>query len=61
MLDLAVWGATALIIQLVAFRVVDLLLKDLSARIVRGEMAPSITLAAAKLGTAFMTAAALMG
>jgi putative membrane protein len=61
LLDLVVWGATALIIQLVAFRLVDLTLKDLSLRIERGEIAAAAVLAAVKLGTAFMTAAALMG
>ena len=61
LIDVGVWGATSLILQLVAFRVVDFLIKDLSARIARGEMAAATALVGVKLGAALMTAAALMG
>lgn len=60
-LDLMVWGVTALILQLVAFRLVDLLVKDLSNRITRGEVAAATTLVSVKLGIALVTASALMG
>jgi putative membrane protein len=60
-LDLAVWGATSLVLQLAAFRVVDLLIKDLSARITKGEMAAASVLTGVKLGTALLTASALVG
>ncbi len=61
MLDLAIWGVTALVIQLVAFRVVDLIVNGLSARIQAGEMAPACVLVGVKLGSALITAAALSG
>jgi putative membrane protein len=61
LIDLAVWGATALVLQLVAFRLVDALVKDLSKRITQGEMAAASVLIGVKLGIAFVTAAALMG
>jgi putative membrane protein len=61
LLDLAVWGITSLILQLVAFRAVDLGVKDLSARIANGEMAATTTLVGVKLSVALMTAAALLG
>lgn len=61
LIDLAVWGATSLILQLVAFRVVDVLVKDLSSRIGRGEMAATLALVGVKLGFALITAAALVG
>jgi putative membrane protein len=61
LLDLAVWGATSLILQLVVFRIVDLAVKDLSTRIARGEMAAATALMGIKLGAALMTAAALAG
>jgi putative membrane protein len=61
LIDLAVWGATSLIVQLVAFRLVDLLVKDLADRITRGEMAAATTLISVKLGIALITASALMG
>jgi putative membrane protein len=61
LIDLAIWGATALILQLVAFRLVDVLVKDLSTRITQGEMAASTALVSVKLSIALVTAAALMG
>jgi putative membrane protein len=60
-LDLAVWGATSLVLQLAAFRVVDLLVRDLSTRISKGEMAAASVLTGVKLGTALLTASALVG
>jgi putative membrane protein len=61
LLDLLVWGATSVTLQLVAFRVVDLLVKDLSSRITKGEMAAATVLTGVKLGAALLTAAALSG
>jgi putative membrane protein len=61
LIDLGVWGLTALTLQLVVFRGVDLLVKDLAARITRGEMAPAVVLVGVKLGAALITAAALLG
>lgn len=57
--DMAVWGVVTLVLQLLAFRVMDLVLKDLSARIERGEMAAAILLVSAKLATAMVNAAAI--
>jgi putative membrane protein len=61
LLDLAVWGATSLVLQLAAFRVVDFLIKDLSGRIAKGEVAAASVLMGVKLGTALITASALVG
>lgn len=61
MIDLVLWGAVALVLQLVAFRVTDLFLKDLPTRIESGEMGAAILLVSIKLGTAFINAAALTG
>jgi putative membrane protein len=60
-LDLAIWGATSLVLQLAAFRAVDLLIKDLSGRITKGEIAAASVLTGVKLGTALLTASALVG
>lgn len=60
-LDLLVWGVTALTLQLLVFRVVDFLVKDLATRITRGEMAPAAVLMGIKLGAALITSAALLG
>ena len=60
-LDILVWGGLAVVLQLVAFRIVDLALQDISPRIEAGEMAPAILLVSVKLGTALVNAAALAG
>jgi putative membrane protein len=59
MLDLLVWGVTALVLQLLSFRVVDLMVRDLSRRITDGEVASAAMLAGVKLGAALITASAL--
>ena len=59
LLDLVLWGASALVLQLLAFRLVDLLLRELPRRIEEGEMAAAAVLAGVKLGTAILTAAAM--
>ena len=60
-LDILIWGAVALIFQLVAFRVVDLMLKNVSARIEEGDMATAVILVSVKLATAVINAAAISG
>jgi putative membrane protein len=60
-IDLAVWGVTALTLQVAVFRAVDFLVKDLAQRITRGEMAPAAVLVGVKLGAALIIAAALLG
>jgi putative membrane protein len=59
--DIIVWGVLTLVVQIVVFRVVDLLLRDLPDRIVRGEMGPAAVLSAIKLGVAAINAAAVSG
>ena len=59
--DIVVWGFVALILQLLAYRLVDLFLTDMSARIEAGEMGPAILLFSFKLGTAFINSAAISG
>lgn len=59
--DLLVWGIIALLLQLVAFRLADLILKDVSNRIEAGEMSAAVLLVSVKLATAFINAAAISG
>lgn len=59
--DLLFWGLVALVLQLVAFRLVDLFLKDLSRRIEAGEMGPAVILVSFKLATAAINSAAITG
>ena len=57
--EIALWGGVALVLQLVAFKIVDLLLRDLSAAIEKGRIAPALVLAATKLSVALINAAAM--
>lgn len=57
--ELAIWGAIALLMQLITYRVVDLLLRDIPGRLTRDEMGAAAVLTAAKLSTALILAAGL--
>jgi len=59
--DIAIWGVVALVLQLLAYRLVDLFLRDMSGRIEAGEVGPAIALLSFKLGTAFINSAAISG
>jgi len=59
--DIAIWGVATVVLQLLAFRVVDMLLTGLPQRIEKGEVAAAVVLAGAKLATALILAAALTG
>ena len=59
--EIIIWGILAVAIQIVVFRLSDLLLKDLSARIEKEELAPSILLAGIKLSVGAINAAAISG
>lgn len=60
-LDIVLWGVVALLIQLLAYRFADLLLKNLPKRIEAGEMSAAITVAAVKFAVATINAAAVSG
>ena len=59
--DIAIWGVATVVLQLLAFRIVDMLLTGLPQRIEKGEVAAAVVLAGAKLATALILAAALTG
>ena len=59
--DIAIWGVATLVLQLLCFRVVDLLLTGLPQRIKDGQMSAAIVLVGAKLATAVVLSAALTG
>ena len=56
---LLIWGAVALLMQLITYRVVDLVLRDIPARIGNGEIGAATVLACAKLSAALILAAGL--
>ena len=59
--DIVIWGLLTLVIQLIVFRLADLILRDLSARIEAGEVAAALLLSSIKLAVAVITAAAVSG
>ena len=57
--DLIIWGVAALLMQLIAYRVVDMLLSGIPARIENDEAGAAIVLIAAKLAAAMLLSAGL--
>jgi putative membrane protein len=61
MLEIAVWGAATLLVQMFVFRITDLVLRGLPARIAAGEMSAAALLVSAKLAVAVILACAVAG
>lgn len=57
LIGLVLWGVVALLLQLVAYRVTDLLLSDLPRRIQEDQAGPAIVLVGAKIGSAILLSA----
>lgn len=59
LVDVALWGVATVAVQLLVFRLVDLVMPGLPKRIHDGEMAAAALLVGAKLATAMIVAAAV--
>lgn len=59
LLDCAVWGAIALVVQLLVFFATRLVLPDLPQRIARDERAPATLVAALSIGVGILDAACM--
>ena len=59
--DVLLWGVVTVILQLIAYKATDLLLRELPKRIEAGEAGPALVLAAIKLAVAAINAAAVSG
>lgn len=57
--DLILWGVVALILQLLTYRVIDMILRDIPGRIQNDEAGAAIVLIASKLAVAMLLAAGL--
>lgn len=57
--EIGLWGLATVVLQLLAFRVVDMILTGLPQRIRDGEVSAAVLLVGAKLATALVLAAAL--
>jgi putative membrane protein len=61
LVDLVLWGAATLVVQLLISRLADLVLHGLSKRIQAGEVAAATVLAAVKIATGLVLGAAVSG
>ncbi|MGA0606029.1 DUF350 domain-containing protein [Phenylobacterium sp. VNQ135] len=61
LIEIGLWGAATVVVQLLVFRLVDVMLHGLPKRIQDGEMAAAAMLVGAKLSTAVIVAAAVTG
>jgi putative membrane protein len=59
--DIVLWGVVTLLIQLLAFRIGDALLKDLPTRIESGEIGAAVLVLGIKIAIALINAAAVAG
>ena len=57
--DLLIWGVIALLLQLIVYRLVDILLRDIPQRIEQDQAGAAIVLIAAKISSALILAAGL--
>jgi putative membrane protein len=59
--EILIWGPVTLLLQLVAFRITDVLLSDLPKRIIAGQIGAAIFLVSIKIAVAAINAAAVTG
>jgi putative membrane protein len=59
LIEIGLWGAATVVVQLLIFRLVDLVLRGLPQRIQDGEMSAAAILVGAKLATAIIIGAAV--
>ena len=57
-IEIGLWGAVTVVVQLLVFRLVDMILRGLPNRIQEGEVSAAALLVGAKLATAIVIAAA---
>ena len=59
--EILIWGVVTLILQIVAYRIADLVMRDLPKRIETGEMSAAVLLVSIKLAACAVNAAAVSG
>jgi len=57
-IEIGLWGAVTVVVQLLVFRLVDMILRGLPKRIQEGEISAAALLVGAKIATALIIAAA---
>jgi putative membrane protein len=58
--DIILWGSAALVLQIVIFKLLDLILRDLPKRIAQNEMSAACLLVLLKIALAYLLASALV-
>lgn len=61
LIEIGLWGVATVVVQLLIFRLVDIVLRGLPRRIQDGEMSAAAMLVGAKLATAIIIGAAVSG
>ena len=61
LVEILIWGITAILLQLLCFKLTDTFLNDLGERINNNELASSILLFSIKISVSLITAAAIIG
>ena len=59
--EIILWGPVTLILQIIAYRVADIVMRTLPKRIEDGQMSAAILLVSIKLAAAIINAAAVSG
>jgi putative membrane protein len=59
LVDLLLWGSVSLLLQLLTYRIIDMILRDIPQRIQNDEAGAAIVLIAAKVSVAMLLAAGL--
>jgi len=59
--DIALWGVVTVVLQLIAFAVVAIVIRDLPQAIERGQIGPALILATGQIVAGLMNAAAMSG
>lgn len=59
LIDCAIWGGVALVVQVLAYFVARLAIRDLSERITAGQIAPALFAGALSIGVGLLNAAAM--
>ena len=60
-LEIIIWGLTAIVLQLLCFKVTDTFLKDISKRIEDDQLATSVLLFSIKISVSLINSAAIIG
>jgi putative membrane protein len=58
--DIVIWGVVMILMQLIAFRFTDMVLRGLPRRIAEGDVAAAVLLMAVKLGIGILMAGAIV-